>query len=174
MARVRRGLRFGANRGSHLPLLMKAVQITTGPVLEIGCGLYSTTPLHWACYVPKRKLVTYENNPAYYEFLKDYETDWHEVHCVESWDDIDVSHPWSVAFVDNDPGPNDPEQRRCREVERLTHAEYVVVHDTERANTIRHEIPKMESLFKYRFWWRDARPNTTIFSNTHDVTNFLG
>lgn len=150
---------------------MRAVAKTTGPILELGCGLYSTTPLHWACFVPKRKLVTYENNPDYYEFLKAYATDWHEVHCVSSWDSIDISGPWSVAFVDHDsPGERD---RRFREVQRLGHAEYVVVHDTERANEQRHRLSEMNALFKYRYQFRDALPNTTVFSNIHDLTNFL-
>lgn len=165
-------LRLAPFRGSHLPLLMQAVARTTGPILELGCGLYSTTPLHWACFVPKRKLVTYENNPDYYEFLKAYATDWHEVHCISSWDAIDISGPWSVAFVDHD----SPEERdrRFREVQRLGHAEYVVVHDTERANERRHRLTEMNSLFKYRYKFRDAIPNTTVFSNVHDLADFLG
>lgn len=167
-------LRFAPNRGSHLPILMKAVSLTTGPILELGCGLYSTTPLHWACFVPKRKLVTYENNPSYFDFLKAYETPWHEVHCVDCWDTIDISGPWSVVLVDHEPCQGDPRHRRCIECERVTHAEYVVVHDTERANENRHHLSHMNSLFKYRFWWREPWPNTTIFSNLHDVTGFLG
>jgi hypothetical protein len=127
------------------------MELTTGPVLELGCGLYSTNPLHWACFVPNRKLVTYENNPAYYEFLKAYETDFHEVHCISLWDDIDISGPWSVAFVDNDPGPDEPEDRRWREAVRLQHAEYVVFHDTERRNERRHRMSEVNKVFKYRF-----------------------
>ena len=77
---------------------MKILQMTQGPVLELGCGLYSTTYLHWICFPTKRPLVTYENNPEYFEFLKEHETDFHKVHCIAHWDDIDISQPWSVAF----------------------------------------------------------------------------
>jgi hypothetical protein len=174
MARVRPGVMFAPFRGSHLPVLMKAVSITRGPVLELGCGLYSTNPLHWACFVPKRKLVTYENNPNYYDFLKAYEKDFHEVHCIKEWDAIDISDPWSVAFVDNDPGPDEPEDRRWRECVRLQHAEYVVLHDSEPQNEKVHRMSEISKVFKYEFRFRGAVPNTTIYSNVHDVTDFLG
>jgi len=162
-------MRLRPYRGSHLPVLMKVVAETEGPILELGCGLYSTTSLHWACWVPKRKLVTYENNPRFYEFLKRYETDFHEVHCITDWADIDISGPWSVAFVDHEPG-----LRRWQEVERLQHSEYVVAHDTERRNDHKYGFSKVAPLFKYQFQHRGAFPNTTVFSNTHDVTNFFG
>lgn len=166
-------LRFYPERGSHLPVLMKAVELTTGPILELGCGLYSTTPLHWACYVAKRKLVTYENNPDFYEFLKRYATDWHEVHCIDSWETVDLSGPWSVALVDHEAG-KDSKPRRVQEAAKLLHAEYVVCHDTESRNEKVHNWSRLFPLFKYRYWYRDARPNTTVFSNIHDVTDFLG
>jgi hypothetical protein len=118
-------------------------------------------------------LVTYENNPVYFDFLQKYERDFHEVHCIEHWDDIDISEPWAVAFVDNDPGPDEPEDRRWREAVRLTHAEYVILHDSERANEKKHRMSEIAKHFKYQFWWRDAVPNTTVYSNFHDVSNFL-
>ena len=162
------GMRFGPKRGSHLPLLMKAVSLTTGPILELGCGLYSTTPLHWACWVPKRKLVTYENNPDYFDFLRSYETEWHEVHCIDDWDAIDISGPWSVAFVDHA-----PDGRRWREVKRLLHAEYVVAHDSEGRNDKKYQFSKATPLFKYQFEYLEAFPHTSVWSNVHDVTDFL-
>ncbi len=167
------GMKFKPNRGSHLPVLMKAVQETNGPILELGCGLYSTNPLHWACWVPKRKLVTYENNPRYYEFLKTYETDFHEVYCIDAWDDIDLSVFWSVAFIDHEPSPGEPRDRRWREIKRLQHAEYVVVHDAEGRNDHRYGLSKISPLFKYKFTYSGAFPHTAVFSNVHDVTNFL-
>lgn len=167
------GLRFTPSRGSHLPLLMKAVSLTEGPILELGCGLYSTTPLHWACWVPKRKLVTYENNPAFFQFLQAYETDWHEVHCIDNWDEIDISCPWSVAFVDHEACPGEDRMRRWKEVERLQHAEYVVCHDSEGRNDRKYGFRKIFHLFEHQFEYKEAFPHTSVFSNLHDVTNFI-
>ena len=163
------GLRLNPKRGSHLPILMKAVAITDGPILELGSGLYSTTPLHWACWVAKRKLVTYESNPAFYDFLKAYETDFHEVHCIDDWDAVDLSPPWDVAFVDHA-----PDDRRWLEVKRLAHAKYVVAHDSEGRNDRKYSFSKILHMFKYQFEYKDAFPHTSVWSNTHDVTNFLG
>ncbi len=166
-------MKFRPDRGSHLPVLMEAVSKTTGPILELGCGLYSTTPLHWVCWVAKRKLVTYENNPEYFDFAKRYETEFHEVHCIDAWDDVDLSSPWSVAFVDHEPCPGEPRVRRWREVVRLQHAEYVVVHDSEGRNDRKYGLSKIANEFKYQFEYGGAFPHTIVFSNTHDVTNFL-
>lgn len=161
-------LRFKPNRGSHLPVLMKLVAETDGPILELGSGLYSTTPLHWACWVPKRRLVTYESNPEFFDFAKAYETEWHEVHCIDDWDAIDISEPWTIAFVDHA-----PDTRRKLEVAKLTHAQYVVCHDSEGRNDRKYGFSTIRPLYKYEFEYRDAYPHTTIFSNFHDVTGFL-
>ncbi len=147
---------------------MEAVRRTTGSILELGCGLYSTNPLHWACFVPKRRLVTYENNPQFYNFLKRYETDCHEIHCITDWDAIDISEPWSVAFIDHEPG-----HRRGIELARVTHAEYVVCHDTEPRRERKYGWNKSAGLYRYSFTYTEAYPHTTIFSNVHDVTDFL-
>jgi len=163
------GLRLYPYRGSHLPVLMEAVRRTSGPILELGCGLYSTNPLHWACFVPKRKLVTYENDSRFYDFLQAYERDFHEVHCIDDWDAIDISGPWSVAFIDHEPG-----FRRGIELGRLTHAEYVVCHDSEKRNDRKYGLSKSAGLFCYSFEYKGAFPHTSIFSNTHDVTDFFG
>jgi hypothetical protein len=162
-------LRLRAGRGSHLPMLMKAVSETDGPILELGCGVYSTIFLHWSCWLPKRRLVTYENNPRFFAFLQGHERDYHEVHCVDDWDAIDISEPWSVAFIDHEPGP-----RRGVELGRLTHAEYVVAHDTEHRNDHKYEYCKNHKLYKYQYEYKATSPHTSIFSNVHDVRNYLG
>ncbi len=161
-------LRLRPGRGSHLPILMKAIALTGGPILELGCGVYSTNPLHWACWESKRRLVTYENNPRFFDFLKKYETDYHEVHCIDDWDAVDLSERWSVAFIDHEPGP-----RRGIELGRLAHAEYVIAHDTERKAEHKYGYRERFNLYKYRYKCKAAAPHTTIFSNTHDVSDFL-
>ena len=163
-------MKLHPRRGSHLPVLMKAVAMTAGPILELGCGLYSTTPLHWACWETKRKLVTYEGNPKYYDFLRKYETDFHEVCCVDrtKWDEIDISGHWSVAFIDHEPA-----ERRGIELGRLAHADYVVVHDSEGRHDRKYQLRRNHHLYKYHFEYARAYPHTSIFSNTRDVRNFM-
>lgn len=160
-------MRIGKSRGSYLPVLTQMVQTTTGPILELGIGFCSTPYLHWVCYPTKRKLVSYENNPEYYRFAKSWQDDFHQVHCIKNWDDIDISGPWTIAFVDHSPGP-----RRGIEAQRLSHAEYIVIHDSENANARRYGLNKVYRNFKYRYKYTDAYPYTSIWSNKHDVRVF--
>ena len=158
--------RLNPFRGSHLPVLMKLVQSTTGPIAELGCGTYSTQYLHWACFPTKRPLVTFENQSEYYDYLNQFARDWHQVRCIPNWTDVDLSAPWTIAFVDENPGP------RCLVLAKLTHAEYVVAHDTERAGERAHNFTSIFPLFKYRWQYTEATPYTTVFSNFHDLTEF--
>ena len=159
--------RFAPNRGSHLPALMKLVSMTTGPILEMGCGLYSTTPLHWACYTSKRRLVTYENNSDFTQFLMAYESSSHETHIIDDWDSIDLSEQWSIAFLDHAPGP-----RRGIDAMRLSHVDYLVIHDSENSQARAYGLNKVYRNFKYRYKYNDAYPHTSIWSNKHDVRGF--
>jgi hypothetical protein len=160
-------MRFRAYRGSHLPALIKVVGMTTGPILELGCGYNSTPFLHWACYPTKRTILTCENNADYFEFATGYTTDFHAVRCVTDWDAVDLSGPWSVAFVDHSPEP-----RRAVDVARLLHAEYVVVHDTDNRNEQKTHWSLGTRLFKWHYKYVGARPHTSILSNVHDLREF--
>ena len=74
--------------GSHLVALIKLMKITNGPVLEMGGGFFSTPYLHWACW-PDRKLVTYDNQPKYFNEIKQYESDYHKLYLIDNWDKAD-------------------------------------------------------------------------------------
>jgi len=165
----RRQMRIGKSRGSYLPVLTTIVSQTTGPILELGVGFCSTPYLHWACYPTKRKLVSYENNPEYYKFANSWIDDFHDIYCVdvENYDNIDLTIPWAVAFVDHSPGI-----RRYHELKRLTHSDYVVIHDTENRNDRRYRTSRAAKLYKYRFKYDGAYPHTSVWSNKYDVTGF--
>jgi hypothetical protein len=158
-------MRIGKSRGSYLPVLSSLVQSTSGPILELGCGFCSTPYLHWACYPSKRRLLSCENNPEYFRFSESWKDDFHEVCCVSDWNSIDISEPWSIAFVDHAPC-----ERRIDEIRRLAHAEYVVAHDSENRSEHRYHYSRIFRLFKYRFKYTKANPPTTVFSNFHDLS----
>lgn len=155
-------------RGSHLPVLMKLMGMTSGPVLELGSGMYSTCYLHWACYPSKRPLVTYENSPRWFEFTRQFAADFHHVQLIEDWPALDLSAPWSIAFVDHDITG----YARIESVRKLQHAEYVVAHDTENRNERKYGWSKIFPLFKYRWKYSETFPKTSVFSNTHDLRQF--
>jgi len=159
--------------GSHLPVLMKVMDITDGPVLELGMGLFSTPYLHWACYDKRRKLVSYENKKDFYEsfifndrreIVNGY--DYHEVKFVENsdWDKVDLSGHWSVVLIDHNPGP-----RRREEIKRLANnVDYIVVHDTDPKNNWYYKYEEYFPIFKHR-WDSNIYPRTTVLSNFYEI-----
>uniref|UniRef100_A0A6M3LGM7 Methyltransferase n=1 Tax=viral metagenome TaxID=1070528 RepID=A0A6M3LGM7_9ZZZZ len=153
-------------RGSHLPILLRAYRLTDGPVLELGAGLFSTPVLHALCQIDGRKLVTYENHPQFYEWAVLYQSAFHDVCKVEEWKDVDLTPKWSVAFVDHSSAG-----KRWRELARLSHAEYVVVHDTDVGVQRKYGYEKAYPLFKYQRHYRDEYPNTGLLSNFHPLDN---
>lgn len=156
---------FAASDGSHFPILIPIVQMTDGPILELGTGFYSTPLLHWMCAPTKRRIVSYESATPYFEVAKNYLTDWHEVNFVENWANIDISQHWSIAFVDHGPGP----QRKVEFARLANNADYVVVHDTEPRSDRYYHFSEVAPLYKYRFDYDKVYPNTSVFSNFHDL-----
>ena len=158
-----------ASEGSHIPVLMKILKISEGPVLELGTGLNSTPVIHWICNENKRKIVSYESSEMFYLAARNYRCDHHEVHHVEvlgGWDKIDIeSQHWGMVFVDHAPGP-----RRNVEMGRVANnADYVVVHDTEPRSDWHYKYSNQFGKYKYRWDYTDAYPHTSVFSNLKDL-----
>ena len=156
--------------GSHLPVLMKVMEISDGPVLELGSGYYSTVYLHWACFNAKRPLTTIESKWQYYREIKNLRCDWHDIQHVKKWKHAEQYYKkdWSVVLVDQGPGYN-----RGPSAAQLTHADYVVLHDSDEDS---YGYSKIYPLFKYRFDYHPAEnctPGTTVLSNKHDLTDLL-
>lgn len=161
-------MRIGKSRGSYLPILSIFVSNTSGNILELGVGFCSTPYLHWNCYPKKRKLVSYENNPEYYSFARSWEDNFHEIYCISSWDNIDFSNSWSIAFIDHC-----PHFRRAIEAKRLMHADYLIIHDSESRNDNKYHLSTVRNLFKYDYQYRGAYPYTCILSNKYDPKEIL-
>ncbi|HLG90830.1 MAG TPA: hypothetical protein VI336_01570 [Candidatus Saccharimonadales bacterium] len=154
--------------GSHLPVLMRIISITDGDVLEMGMGLYSTPYLHWACF-NKRKLVSYDNEPEYFNMNKEYKDALHEVHFVDDWDKADIEKPWDLALIDHG-----PPERRGEDIMRLANlVKYIIVHDTHwKQDKHYHYKENVFPFFKYRYDYEEVRPTTTVLSNLVDLKDF--
>jgi hypothetical protein len=157
---------FNIDSGSHLPVLMKLMEISEGPVLELGTGFYSTPFLHWACFSQGRKLVSYDSAPLYFELANNCSRDFHEVYFVKDWDKIDISQHWGVVLVDHE-----PTSRRLADIERLANnADYIILHDSEKEWDLAYQYSKIYSLFKYRYDYTKRLPHTTVVSNFKDLS----
>lgn len=151
--------------GTHLPVLMKLVSITDGPILELGGGLYSTPFLHWACFANKRELITYENAPEYFNMVRKYNCDFHKVILIDDWDKMPIDRYWDIAFIDHAPA-----ERRKKDVIRLANfAKFVIIHDTEENQEHVYNLGEIYPLFKYRYHYKDINPHTSVLSNFVDV-----
>ncbi len=153
-------MRVSIRYGSHLPLLMAAVQATRGPVLELGAGVFSTPILHWLCTLAERELVTYDNDMKYLNWAHNYANEYHALVHVANWGDADIERPWAVALVDHSPS-----ERRVVEIKRLApFARYIVVHDTNGRYERHYHYSTIWPLFPYHYTYAVVEPGTTVLS----------
>jgi hypothetical protein len=146
---------------THNPMLIKTLAMSTGPVLEIGAGYFSTPLLHWLCKMQNRMLITYENNPEYFELAKKFQSKGHKTRLIKNWDDMPLAH-YGVVFVDHA-----PKERRIVDIEKFQDSDFLVIHDTERADLYGYD--KVWPLFKYRFEWQECVPYTSVVSKKFPI-----
>ena len=110
--------------------MIAALGHTSGPVLEVGVGHYSTPWLHQYCLAMDRQLVSVEDNPDWFEeFLHQFGAPNH--HFQQGSYDVLIPSlkrtRWGVVFLDHSPG-----ERRGKDAGHcLELSEYVVIHDFE-------------------------------------------
>jgi len=156
---------------THLPMLLEAMERTTGDVLELGPGVFSTPILHWLCERDKRNLVTIESDKGWLKFCKQYyQTDLHKFHHVKTWDEADslINKKWDVVLVDHSPSA-----RRVEEIKKLANlAKYIVIHDANEWHERIYHLSTIYPLFKYKFIFEGAEPHVAVLSNFVDLENF--
>lgn len=125
---VRPGLSEDTSWGSFMVPLTACLAATSGPVLEVGIGEWSTPFLTRYCLAAGRKLLSVDEDPEWIELFKSYAVGSHVVERVR----YDVFLPeaakqdWSVVFLDQSPGG------KCRADAAMMFrntAEYIVSHD---------------------------------------------
>ena len=167
-------MRISANykqSGTHIPILLKVIPKTIGDVCELGAGFNSTPVLHWLCQ--GRNLVTYENDPEWFRFAKQFQTN---THRIRKFDDVDFDKHWSVVFVDHSTkvGGRQPKGLRQRgdDILKFKDVDIFILHDTEPGEWEHYHYDLVIPHFKYRLDWTECRPHTSIISNVIDVTKW--
>lgn len=154
--------------GTHLPCLIQAFSKTTGDVLELGTGVFSTPYLHYACTLAKRNLVSYENYKEWFDFVKTYENDYHQVKFVEKYSDAQIDRPWDIVLIDQT-----PDSSRSEEAVRLKDkAKYIIIHDSNPSNYKVTGYDKIYPLFRYKTDWHGDKNRATVLSNLVDLEDF--
>ncbi|GEM_PF-1185328 len=160
------GRRMGDSQyGTHMTPLFTAVVNTDGPVLELGCGDFSTPMLHALCSVKKRFLLSAESNKNWQKLFFDLKREWHKfkyVSSVQDWANVGSGINWSVVLVDHAPG-----EQRIVDIERLRpNTEIFVIHDTE--DPVYGYEPLL-STFKYKYTYKRYNTTTMLVSDVIDV-----
>jgi len=150
---------------SHLPILSRVVDISSGPILELGIG-YSTLLFHVMCKQTKRPVYSFENDEKWYRKYEDYRTDWHHVVYTNDWNAIEVPKiHWGIVFIDHRPGKD----RHKQALRYMDTANFVIVHDSEPESDKWYGYSYIYKYFKYVYHYNKALPNTTVLSNFIDL-----
>ena len=148
---------------SHLPILSAAMNVTQGPVLELGAGLGSTLLLHGLCGASKRKLVTLESDKEWLGKFLNFGRSWHEFRFVEDFLDIpEYSQEWGLVFVDHGIA-----LQRGISLKKLENVPVIVCHDT--CHFFLYDYEPTLSSFRSRWDYQIMGPRTTVVSNVFNV-----
>jgi hypothetical protein len=156
------------NWGSHLPALMACTALCEGPVLEIGCGHFSTPCLHSICGALKLPLVTTEIEDVWREQFTSYASPTHQVFKqTDALLQEFAKQKWGLVLVDDQP------QTRIERFKLfLDSARFVLFHDA--------NIPEYQQALdalvaaqgcNHRYYTR-VGPWTLAVSKTHPIPEF--
>lgn len=186
---------------THQPVLLAALRVSSGPVLELGVGEGSTQLIHDYCMKHKRRVVSVESNKDWLKRYTHLANARHEFYQIESWEpfytDATKQH-WGLAFIDQD--SSDGFKNRAESFRRLRdHTDYIVLHDCdafphhrllgeEIRPIVNESDPGERNWSKDVFYWKEHHPRkwlchlgggkktgppTLIASNTLSVDDVL-
>ncbi len=167
-------MKISGSYGTHLGPLIACMNRTSGAVLEMGMGLFSTPYLHYACTVDKRHLLSVENDKGWArKFINSdfshylYPNEYHQLEYVKSWDLAQIDRAWSVVLLDHSPS----ERRIVDAVKLKDLAEYIIIHDSNERHEKEYHYSEIYPLFEYkRVWDKDDR-HATVLSNYAPLEN---
>lgn len=159
-------LRRAPGYATHLPALVAAVMATDGPVLELGCGCFSTRWLHAVCGHQRRLLVSVETSREWMAEYADLECEWHHFcWCAKHQDnsptqfaEVEAVSFWSVILVDLACYG----MRATALRDMADRARYIVVHDAETTSCA--AFTAAMAKFAYRWDCSAKGPTTRILS----------
>ena len=150
----------GRDYGTHLPPLLKCVLMTDGPVLELGCGEWSTPVLHALCLVSRRLFVSTETREDWAKQIGDSIGE--KILCPPDLSALAKYH-WSVVLIDHDPvASRVPDALRLAEF-----ADFILIHDCQYPGIV-DELAAVLDRWKYHFCYDSLWPPTMILSNTRE------
>ena len=172
--------------GTHQAVLLDTLGRTDKPVLELGCGIWSTEQIHDALKNRGVKFLTIEANPKWLNKYLHLKTELHDLRHV---DDMDMpafyeqdSVEWGMVFIDNSTWS----ARKLAIQKYKDVADYIVLHDCDailhKDNTFGEDIkpinpaahdPGIRDYSKaFKYWieffvedWEQRHPPVLLASN---------
>lgn len=147
--------------GSHLPPLMACCAATSGPVLEVGMGDYSTPLLHSYCAAAGRLLISAETNLDWREKFRWCECPHHRLTDIKDYAELAIfSHQFfGVVFLDHSHG-----DRRAGDAMLFKdNSEYILIHDAQADDVMRPLNPLLQH-FPYQKIYERYFPHTIVLS----------
>lgn len=156
------------NWDNHRPMLLLALELTTGQVIEFGSGSGSTDMLKNYCKEVNRRLRSFDNN-------QQYSAKYHSYYVMD-WDgemaSKEIYQQCGLAFIDHAPG----EHRKVAVAKMAGKADIIVIHDTEEGGAGNYGFESIWHLFKYRLNYNKngGGAGATAVSNKIDLHVFRG
>lgn len=168
---------YSGTYATHLGALIACMNKTSGDVLELGLGLFSTPYLHYACTIAKRKLLSLENDKGWLSQFKTstfmnfrYPNEYHQLELVENYENSPlIDKIWDVVLVDQT-----PDLSRKETVKILANkAKYIIIHDSnnDRRGRRIYQYNEIYPLFKYSRIWDKDDNHATVLSNFVELDN---
>ena len=145
--------------GSHAIVLLAAVFLSrTGPMLELGMGMTSTSLLSRFSREQQRRLVSADSDLRWINYFSwlSKNNSWHRFKHVNvqsemgvEWamSNLEESENWTLVFIDHRPGP-----RRQFDLMSYAHrSTLVILHDTERSGLYKYGSGLKHYPYQYRF-----------------------
>jgi len=107
---------------THQRALIAAAMITEGPIVEMGCGNYSTPLLYEVAKSQGRKFTVYSTDREWSSKFTDYV----DVVILESWNDFPYPENVGLTFLDNEQYIRD---RKLHVPRLLQTSDVVICHD---------------------------------------------
>ena len=118
--------------GTHQPILIEALKRTSGDVIELGTGDFSTPQLHKLCKNSNRKLVSIDTDEQWLNRYRNLENKNHKIILQNKfekyhWDCPLLFKKYGLALVDNAPG-----ESRVSNIRKLkTKTDVILAHDSQ-------------------------------------------
>jgi hypothetical protein len=159
---------------THIPILSTMIHKTTGSILELGCGYYSTLLIDSMCD-NERLIISVDDNKEWLQnflFLKRIN---HKFILIERNNWINKLKrlkriPWDIIFIDSIDQDESGKYLRARLLNFFKYSsKYIIIHDSEVEFDANHGWRQIINQFKYKYEYRIIKPYTTILSNYHKI-----